>query len=184
MVSLSRAPLVAYAGVLLLVLALAHAPAAQVDSGSIGVPVSQGTSYFVFAEPGAPTVELVVLGDGIRNGIYRIQQGTSLIETLALMGGTARSDSTDRAVVTATVRVLRDSGAGLRPVYESPTYDLLANVSQHPELVTGDVIESRVDTEELSEPFTFAEGLQIASRITSLLTFAISIYFLSTGNSR
>ncbi|WP_420457502.1 hypothetical protein [Rubrivirga sp.] len=170
-----RAPL-ALAGALLVALLPALAPAAQTDPGPIGVPDSRGTAYFVFAEPGAPTIELVVLGDGIRNGIYRIQQGTSFIETLALMGGTARSDSTNRTIVTSTVRVLRDGGGGLRPIYESTTYDILADVRQHPTLMSGDVIESRIETEEIEEPFTFLDGLNVVSRVASVISAFILLY--------
>lgn len=181
MTSFSRRPLgIAIAG-LLLAMSLSAPLAAQIDpvedDGFVGQPVSQGTAYFVFAEPGAPTVEVIVLGSGLRNGIYRLQRGVSFVQALALMGGTARSDSTDRIITTAEIRVLRDQGAGLQPVYVSRTDEFLSDVSRHPTFMTGDIIESVIDSEVVKPPFKLLDALQVASRVASLVSAAILLYY-------
>ena len=133
-------------------------------------PESRGTSYFVFAEEGAPTIEVLFLGQGTRNGIYRLQEGTTLVDAIALAGGTARSDSTERQIRTAFVRVLRDEGSGTRVIYESTPERLPLERSRHPRLQTDDIVETQVTYEVVDEPFTFLDGLQIASRVASLVS--------------
>ena len=152
-------------------------PVTSPDPASVGEPIARGTSYNIFAEPGAPTIELVVLGSGIRNGVYRIQRGISLVETLALMGGTAASDSTDRTVTRAFIRVLRNEGGQLQPIYEATTDQLLREVSRHPVLMNGDVIESEIEYETIPEKTTVLEVLQIASRVASLVSAAILLFY-------
>lgn len=161
-------------GALALLLAAGSVAVAQPSSTFIDEPQARGTSYFVFAEPGAPTFEVVVLGEGIRNGVYRLQEGTSLIKALALMGGTAQSDSTDSAVATAFIRVFREAGDHYDMVYEASPEALLSNVSSHPVLRDGDSIEVTVNREDL-DPFTFRDGVEVASRVASLLSVAILI---------
>ena len=181
MIALSRRPIgAAFAGLLLSML-LSTSLAAQidpvVDDGFVGEPVSRGTAYFVFAEPGAPTVDVIVLGSGLRNGIYQLQRGVSFVQALALMGGTARSDSTERIITTAEIRLLRDQGEGLQPVYVSRTDEVLADVSRHPTLMDGDIIESVIDYEEVKPPFKLIDGLQIASRVASLVSAALLLFY-------
>ena len=135
-------------------------------------PDARGTSYFVFAEPGAPTFQIIVLGAGMRNGIYRFQEGTTFVQALALAGGTAHSDSTEQRIVTATVRLLRGQGAGSQVVYEATPEQLLRDRARLPSLQDGDIIETEVATEVIlpKDRFTFRDGLDIVARVASLVS--------------
>lgn len=155
--------------------AIATASAAQ-PVAFRGDLVQQGVSYFTFVEEAAPSIEIYVVGEGTRNGVYRLQEGITLTETLALAGGTARSDSTERAISTSTVRVLRLQGASRIPIYEALAEQLFREPELHPNLQTGDVIETQVTYEEVPEPFTFRDGLEIAGRIASLVSVFLLLY--------
>ena len=164
---------------LALLVALATAPAAQ-PTGFGDDLIREGVAYFRFVEEAAPSIEVYVVGVGIRNGVYRLQRGVSLTETIALAGGTARTDSTERAISTSTVRVLRMQGATRRPIYEATAEQLFREPEVHPDLQTGDVIETQVTYEEVPEPFTFRDGLELAGRIASL----VSVFLLLTLGRR
>lgn len=137
---------------------------------------TSGTSYFIYAEPGAPTSQVLVVGEGIRNGVYVLQEGTTLTELVALSGGPAWSQETERQIVSALVRVLRQEGGQRVPVYEATAEDLLREPAAHPDLRTGDVVEVDVEYEELGEPFTWRDGIEIASRVASLVSVVILLY--------
>ena len=182
---MSTAPPLAPRAALLVVLlaALAAPPAAA--QPVFGDPVAQGTAFFSYAEPGAPLFEVVLIGEGIRSGIYRFQEGTSLTQVLALAGGVAASDSTvgarQQVVSTSRVRVLRPDGGGdVRVIYEATASALVREAARHPALRTGDVIESDVETVvyEEAEPFTFRDGIEIAARVASLVSVVL---LLATG---
>ena len=169
---LYRLALAAVAGVL-----VAGAGSAQTAPAFSTEPDARGTAYFTFAEPGAPTIEVVFLGEGTRSGIYRLQEGTSLIEAVALAGGTARSDSTARQIVTSRVRVLRSIGGTTQLIYQVTPERLPLERDRHPTLQTGDVIETQVEYREVPEPFTFRDGVEVAARVASL----VSLVLLLTG---
>ena len=152
---------------------VATASSAQTAPAFSTEPEARGTSYFVFAEPGAPTIEVVFLGAGVRSGIYRLQEGTSLVNAIALAGGTPRSDSTARQIVTAHIRVLRNVGGTTQLIYEVTPERLPLDRGRQPALQTGDVIETQVEYEEVAEPFTFRDGLEIAGRVASLVSAVI-----------
>ncbi|MGB3541482.1 hypothetical protein [Rubrivirga sp.] len=152
------------------------AASAQDSSAVIDEPVARGTAYFVFAEPGAPTVEVLFLGEGIQNGIYRLQRGTSLVEAIALAGGTPRSDSTSTAILSASIRVLRDVSGSPSVIFETSPERLIANRDRHPSLEDGDVIETEVVFEAVEpedEPFTFSDGVNVASRLASVVSVVL-----------
>lgn len=143
----------------------AQVPTAQAPSDL----QTSGTAYFIYTEPGAPTIEVLMAGEGARSGIYRIQEGTSLTELLVLSGGIPTSEETERQVVEAFVRVLRvTSGDGRTVVYEATTEQALREPQRHPDLQSGDLIELDVTYEELGEPFTLRDGIEIASRVASI----------------
>ena len=164
-------------GRLALVAALAlaaGAATAQTDPLDVTQPRAQGVAYSSFAEPGAPTVEVVFLGEGIRNGIFVFQEGTSLLRALALAGGMARTDSTDRAILSASIRVLRPGPGGeVQMLYEAPPERLVREPARHPELRTGDIIESEITFEAVPERFTFLDGLNVASRVASVVSLVL-----------
>lgn len=138
--------------------------------------ISSGTAYFIFAEPGAPTIEVTVLGEGTRNGIYVVQNGTTLTELLALAGGTASSQETERQIVRSIVRLLRRDGNRRNVIYEALAEDLIREPASHPDLLAGDVVEVDVEYEELREPFTFRDGVEVAARVASLVSVFILLY--------
>ena len=174
---MSQLPLVRLAAPLALFVALAAAPSAQpVPAGFGDDLIQQGVAYYTFVEAGAPSVEVYVLGAGTRNGVYRLQRGVSLTEALALAGGTARTDSTQRSISTSFVRVLRMQGATRRPIYTATAERLFREPELHPDLETGDVIETEVTYEEIPEPFTFQDGLELAGRIASLVSVFLLLY--------
>ena len=154
---------------------VATAATAQEQTVPIGEPVASGVSYYRFAEPGAPTFEAVFVGNGVRAGIYRFEEGTSLVRALALAGGTASSDSTANQITTTTIRVLRPQPEGdVRPIYETTSQRLVQEVSRHPELRNGDLVESRTTVEIIEEDgFTFIDGLEVAGRLASITTAVI-----------
>lgn len=143
---------------------------AQPDTGLPGEVDVRGTSYFVYTEPGAPTVQVIMVGEGIRTGIYRLETGTTLVQALALAGGTAQSDSTDRVVRTATVSVLRDEGNVRQTIYQAQAERLYLEPQRHPDLQTGDVITVAVNYETVRQKFTLRDGIEIASRVASLVS--------------
>lgn len=163
-----------------LLVALALPAAAQPATPSfLAEPEARGTAYYVYAEPGAPTIEVVMLGSGTRSGIYRIQEGTTLIETLALAGGTSRSDSTAAGITTALVRVHREVGNSYDVIYEATSEEFVRNRANHPDLRSGDTIEAVVNFEPAEEPgFTFEDGLNVASRVASLASL---LYLILSG---
>lgn len=138
--------------------------------------VSSGTAYFIFTEPGAPTVKISVVGEGTRSGIYVLQDGTTLTELVALAGGTPASTETELQIVRAFVRVLRVQGGARVPVYEATVEALVREPAAHPDLQDGDVVEVDLEYEEVDQPFTLQEGLDVASRIASIASVVILLY--------
>ncbi len=62
------------------------------------------------------------------------------------------------------------------PVYEATAEALLREPAAHPDLRTGDVVEVDVEYEEVGEPFTWRDGIEIASRVASLVSVVILLY--------
>jgi protein involved in polysaccharide export with SLBB domain len=118
-------------------------------------------------------VRVTVLGEQTRNGIYVLEDGTTLTELLALAGGTARSSETELEVVRATVRVLRLQGGQRVPIYVADAEELVLEPSAHPDLQDGDLIDVDVELERRDPPFTFRDGVEVASRVASLISVAI-----------
>lgn len=138
--------------------------------------ISAGTSYFIYTEPGAPTIQVTVVGEGTRSGLYVVQTGTTLTELLALAGGTPRSSEDARQIIRSTVSVLREEGGRRVPVYQADAEALVREPAAHPDLTSGDVIDVDVEYEEVEQPFTFREGLEIASRIASLASLLLILF--------
>lgn len=136
---------------------------------------ASGTAYFVFSELGAPTVEVIAVGEGGRSGIYRLQEGTTLTEFLALSGGGVSSSETDRQIVEAFVRVLRRQGGERAVIYEATVEQAIREPDLHPEFQDGDIVETDVTYETLAEPFTWRDGLEITSRVASLVLLVLRL---------
>ena len=160
---------------LFLTVAVLPASAQPIPQSVPGLPdrVAQGTSYFVFTEPGAPTIEVVMVRLG-GAGLYRIAEGTTLTEFLALSGGTAPpAENTRQVVRTSTIRVLRTTGPARQTIYEATPEQLLREPGQHPALQDGDLIEVVSSVEEVPERFTFLDALDVATRVASVASLVI-----------
>lgn len=137
---------------------------------------TSGTSYFIFAEPGAPTVEVTVVGEGVKSGIYRLQEGTTLTQLIALSGGVPTSEETERQIIRALIRVLREQSGTRSVIYEATTEQAIRQPGTHPPFLNGDLVEMDVEYEELGRGVTVLDVLQIASRVASLISAAILLY--------
>lgn len=160
--------------------AAALAPAASAQDNAVlpGEVDSRGTAYYVFTEPGAPTVRVVMVGEGIQNGVYRLETGTTLVQAIALAGGTARSDSTEQAIRTTTVSVLRDEGGARRVIYRAPADRVFLEPERHPALQTGDVINVTVEFEAVRKRVTVLQVFEVAGRVASLVSL---VYLVARG---
>ena len=173
---------------LLFVFAAAAATSARAQNPDLSFsnePEARGTSYFVFAEPGAPTFQVLFIGAGVRNGIYKFQEGTSLLDALALAGGTARSDSVGYRVTTSVVRLVRNVGGAQQTIYEAEPEQVVADRLRLPALQDGDVIETEVTTELLPEPrkkFSFLDGLNLVARLASVASVILLLTRRINGN--
>ena len=172
---------------MLLVVAAAAAVPARAQNPDLSFssePEARGTSYFVFAEPGAPTFQVYFLGAGVRNGVYKFQEGTSFLEALALAGGTARSDSVGLRVTTSVVRLVRLVGGTPQTIYEAQPEDVVTDRPRLPALQDGDVIETEVTTEILEERkrVTFLDVLGVVSRLASVASVILLLTRRINGN--
>lgn len=142
--------------------------------------VASGTAYHVYTEPGAPTMEIVLvrLGSG---GLYRLAVGTTLTEFLALSGGTAPpTETTERTIRTSAVRVLRDAGGTRTVIYEASPEQVIREPGRHPVLADGDIVEVVSTVEERPRRTTFSERLGVVTSITSV----VSLIFLIVNSVR
>lgn len=160
--------------VLVVVALTAGVAHAQVPVG--GDIQTTGTSYNIYAEPGAPTVEVTVVGEGIRSGIYRLQEGTTLTELIALSGGVPTSEESERQIVRAMVRVLREQGAVRTVIYEATTEQAIREPGAHPSFREGDLVELDVTYEDVRPPIRLIDVVNAVSRVASIISVAILIY--------
>lgn len=164
---------------LLIAVVLGTAPlaAAQIGNRPTSSPypddrIIAGASYFVYTESGAPTMEILVVRTAGPGGIYRVTQGTSLTELLALSGGTAPPDEiTERTIRQSVIRVLRPSGDARSVIYEASPEQLLREPGRHPGLANGDLVEVLTTIEERPRRTTLAERLAVISSLTSFASF-------------
>lgn len=127
---------------------------------------SQGTNYYTFARPGENTIQILMLGDTGRDGIYEIGEGTDLAEFIALAGGAGESPLSPRQRRDVTIRLLRMEDDGQRRlVYESSLEDMLKR-SDYPTLQRDDVLRIRVRQREL---FGWRDALQIVTSASTLI---------------
>lgn len=137
--------------------------------------IAQGTAYFVFTEPGAPMVEVLLIRAAGSSGLYRVAEETTLTEFLALSGGTAPPDEeTERVIRTSSIRLLRPDGSGgMQVVYEAAPSQLLREPGRHPALLSGDIVEIVTETTEKPDRFTFLDALDVAARVAGAASFVI-----------
>jgi hypothetical protein len=125
-------------------------------------------------------MEIVLVQTGARAGIYRVAEGTTLTDFLALAGtAPPRSDTvvepTRETTQTTTVRVLRSDGTTRQTIYEATPDQLLREPGRHPDLATGDLVEivTEVDSRQIPDRFTLLDGLDIAARVASFASLVI-----------
>lgn len=139
--------------------------------------VAQGTSYYIFASPGEATIELLVLGD-TASGIYVVGETTSLIELLALAGGTGAGERSESVRIERTVRLLRQQGGQSVPVYEVEAEELLREPGTHPTLMEGDILT--VET-EVHNRFNLRDTLSIVTSLASVTLLVLRLVDASSN---
>ncbi|GAB5536494.1 MAG: hypothetical protein Rubg2KO_27430 [Rubricoccaceae bacterium] len=136
--------------------------------------IQQGASFKMFAEPGAPTLDVIIVEFGGSAALYRVGENTTLSEIMVLAGQVSGRQETDRIITESTVTVLRGNGQGGREVIYAATPEVLfREPGRHPQLQMGDVIEINNTYERRNPRITLREGLQIA---TSSLTLILTLY--------
>lgn len=155
-------------------IAVASVPLAHAQD-TFGDRETQGASYYVYTELGAPSFEMFVVGEGVKNGIYRLQDGTTLTELMALAGGVPTSEEGERRITRALLRVLREQGGVRVPVYEATTEQALREPAQNPRLQAGDVLEFDLTYEEVRS-ITVRDVLEVTGRVASVLSAVILLY--------
>jgi len=133
--------------------------------------ISQGTSYYVFAEPGEATMEILVLGDAAA-GVYVVGENVNLSKFLALIGGAGGEAVTADTEVTKSVRLLREQGGQRVVVYEARLEEMLRDPSAYPALRGGDVFT--IET-EARRRFNLRDTLQIVSTLGTLTLLTLRI---------
>lgn len=157
-------------------LALTTSSVAQPTGAPSPTPdvISQGTAFYVYTEPGAPTIEVLLVQPGGRAGIFRVSEETTLTEFISLAGSTGPANlETRERIQTTTIRVLRLEGAVRQPVYEATLERLVREPGQHPNLQDGDVVEVETTVEEVDPPFTFTDALDVSARVASVVSLVI-----------
>ncbi|MEM1115080.1 MAG: hypothetical protein AAF845_00490 [Bacteroidota bacterium] len=137
---------------------------------------ASGVSYIVYTEPGAPTVEITVVGEGVRSGIYRLQEGTTLTQLVALSGGVPTSEEGERQIVTSFIRVLREQGGVRNVIYEATTEQAIREPGSHPPFRDGDLVELDITYEEVRPPVRFIDVVNTVSRVASIVSVALLIF--------
>lgn len=156
----------------LILFVLCAGPAAEAQRVSNPTDViSSGTSYHIFAQPGEPTVQVLVLGD-VSTGIYVVGTSTSLIELLALTGAGSSSGQSAEVSREVTIRLMREQGGGRTIVYEQEFEGFLSEPSSYPTLQDGDIFTVEV---EQHRRFGLREALDITARLSSITLLVLRL---------
>jgi hypothetical protein len=127
---------------------------------------SEGTNYYTFARAGENTIQLLMIGDTNRDGIYEIGEGTDLAEFIAVSGGVGEGVRSGRERRTVRIRLIRDTQEGRREVvYEADLSDFLMRDTAYPTLESGDIVRVEV---ERNERLGVREILQVVSTLTTI----------------
>lgn len=154
----------------LLFLATGHPLQAQNLSNPTDVTAS-GTAYRIFAQPGEPTVQVLVLGDGA-TGMYVVGADTDLVELLALTGTGATGSGSADVVRDVTVRLMREQGGQRAIVYEQEFEGFLSNPASYPRLQDGDIFTVEV---EQRRRLGLREVLEVSSRLASITLLVLRL---------
>lgn len=119
---------------------------------------TSGTSYYTFARPGQNTIEVLILGDVGRSGLYRIGEDTDLAQLMALSGGTGTGNQGN-----TTIRLYRPDNGQRDLIFEADLDEFIARSGAVPALEEGDVIRVRT-----REGFNWRDALRIVTAVSSL----------------
>ena len=165
-------------------LALAASAAHAQPGTPTGLPpvVNQGAAYYVFTEPGAPNIQVLLTQTGQRAGIYLVAEETTLTDFVALAGisppqSTVVREPTRVSTQTTTIRVFRENGGTRTAIYEADPDQFIREPGRHPVLETGDIVQIEVvsDSRVVPKRFTLLDGLDIAARIASFASLILLV---------
>lgn len=157
---------------LLLLLLLCAGPVAEAQRVSNPSDVvSSGTSYRIFAQPGEPTIQVLVLGDASA-GLYVIGTNTTLVELLALTGTGASAGESPDVSRDVTIRLMREQGGSRTIVYEQEFEGFLSEPASYPALQDGDIF-----TVEVTERrrIGFLQVLDVTARLSSITLLVLRL---------
>jgi hypothetical protein len=143
---------------------------AQVLTNPTDVTAS-GTAYRIFAQPGEPTVQVLVLGQGA-TGMYVVGAETSLVELLALTGTGVNPDGGTDVIQEITVRLMREQGGQRVVVYEQEFDSFLSEPASYPTLQDGDIFTVEV---KQRRRFNLREALDVTARLASITLLALRL---------
>lgn len=112
--------------------------------GRVEETTSNIPSYFYYVLPGAPTVQVDVLGTVRAPGLYELTEGTDVGQLLALSGGPVlmvRQRASSREV---TIKLFRPAANGGAPIYEAVFEQAVGDPETSPVLRDGDVLTVEV----------------------------------------
>jgi hypothetical protein len=150
----------------LLLISLVPAPVAA-QSTVPGLLEPPGTAQVQdYGRPGYPRVQIYLWGNA-NNGVWKVEEGTDLLEYLSLAGqGNFRQGAETR--VKNVLRMYREGQVGAEPVFETELEDLFARQVESPVLQEGDVLV--LESIERRRTFTFRQASQITGTIASIAT--------------
>ena len=138
--------------------------------------IASGTAYHIFAEPGEPTVRVLVLSP-TASGVYVVGETTNMLDLLALTGSSGSIEESAEYVRTATVRLMREQGGTRSVIYERPFEDFLAEPASYPTLQDGDIFTLDVQQRRkvgVREVLTYTSQLASITLLVLRLTGALN----------
>lgn len=126
-----------------------------------------GVAYFSFLRSGEVQVEVLVLGDVGRPGVYAVGLDTSPDRLLALAGGAAATARSEEVESRTTVRIYRREGESRRLRAEMPLDSFLAEPP--PPLGDGDALIVDVEERVRQKSQTLDTVLRVLTAAASLI---------------
>lgn len=155
-----------FAGLTLCLLLVAGSAWGQNPTGVTGGYEVGGTSYYTFARPGQNTIEVLMLGNVGRSGLYQVGENTDLARLLALSGGPSGGSQGN-----TTVYLYRPANGQRELIFEAELDEFISQSDAVPALQGGDVI--RVETRE---GFNWRDTLRIITAVSSLTWTVLRIF--------
>jgi protein involved in polysaccharide export with SLBB domain len=118
-------------------------PRAQ-SFGRVEETKSNSDAYYYYVQPGAPTVQVFVLGMAKFPGLYEVTEGTDLKQLLALSGGPDFDRRQFLNRQTTTVRLYRTTEGKQDLLYEGVLENTVSDTTAQRVLKDGDVLTIEV----------------------------------------